>query len=127
MSESLSYKRRFRNVAPAVQQVASDLQKVMTTAEVKLWKAVRDRALDGIKIRRQYPVDRFVLDFYVPSSKLAIEIDGAAHLNQKERDLERTAFLASRGIRVIRFSNDDVIYNLQTVLEIIRIEAVNKK
>lgn len=78
-----------------------------TPAERVLWKEVRHGGLCGVPIRRQHPVDRFVLDFYCASRKLAIELDGEIHEAQQARDAERTLMLSARGIRVIRFCNEN--------------------
>ncbi|HEX8243011.1 MAG TPA: DUF559 domain-containing protein, partial [Longimicrobium sp.] len=67
-------------------------------------------------------VGRFVLDFYAPAHQLGIEVDGAVHDEQRERDAERTQLLAQRGIRIVRFRNDEVENSLPLVLERIRWE-----
>jgi len=83
------------------------LRNHMTPAERALWKMVQRSQLDGRKFRRQPSVGRFVLDFYCPSERLAVELDGADHytVNGIENDEERTAYLNSLKIRVIRFEN----------------------
>jgi very-short-patch-repair endonuclease len=98
----------------------------MTPQERRLWSALRNRLLAGIKVRRQFPIDRFVLDFYIPSCRLGIEIDGDVHAVNLERDHERTALLNAGNIRIIRFTNDDVENDLPSVLDIIRTAAISK-
>ena len=94
----------------------------MTPAERRLWAELRGGALDGVPVRRQHTVGRFVLDFYAPAHHLAIEVDGDIHDSQQERDAARTEALAERGIRVIRFRNEEVLGNIGAVLDRIRWE-----
>jgi very-short-patch-repair endonuclease len=88
-----------------------------TDAEEVLWQMLRDRQLRGIKFRKQTPMGRFILDFYCPAAKLVIELDGAVHDQQQERDAARTAELEMRGFRVIRFRNEEVFQALPSDLE----------
>jgi putative DNA methylase len=99
-------------------QAARDLRKTMTDAEQLLWQCLRGKQLDGFKFRRQHPIDRFVLDFYCPAARLAVELDGSQHNTEQGRaaDAERTAWLNARGIRVLRFWNSEVFSNLEGVL-----------
>lgn len=93
----------------------------MTEAERVLWQAIRKKNLN-CRFRRQYSVKGFVLDFYSPQVKLAIEVDGAIHLNEDQRiyDADRERLLANLGIRFIRFSNDDVFLRLEKVIKDIK-------
>ena len=93
----------------------------MTDAERKLWSALRDRQIDGLKFRRQHPIGPYVLDFLCEERLLAVELDGGQHT--AEKDAARTAWLADHGVRVIRFWNNDVLTNLPGVVEMIRQEA----
>ena len=88
-----------------------------TAAEATLWRAVRNRNL-GYKFRRQHPIDRFIIDFYCAQAKLCIEIDGDTHqeADQQEYDAARTECLEILGYKVIRFTNDDVRYNINAVV-----------
>jgi very-short-patch-repair endonuclease len=94
----------------------------MTGAELVLWEELRKGRLD-LHFRKQHPINRFVLDFFCAKLKLCIEVDGAVHADQRERDEERTAHLAARGITVLRFTNDEVFGDMDRVLERIRAEA----
>lgn len=107
---------------PQVLQAARAMRKESTPAERVLWNELRDHRLCDVPIRRQHPVDRFVLDFYCPSRKLAIEVDGEIHEHQREHDEERTNALQMRGIRVTRFRNEDVLGRLDQVLQTLRSE-----
>lgn len=93
----------------------------MTPAERELWKHVRNRQLAGIHFCRQDPVECFVIDFVCARAKLAVEIDGDTHATQEEYDAERTRWLNEhKGYRVIRFSNQDVLHNIEGVMVVIR-------
>ena len=85
-----------------------------------LWEVLRERQLGGVKFRRQHVIERFVLDFYSTAHKLAIEVDGEIHDHQQEQDAARTAHLETRGIRVLRFRNEEVLRDLPSVLSSIR-------
>ena len=93
-----------------------------TSAEATLWKSLQKRQLDGRKFRRQFSVENYILDFYCPSEKLAIELDGAHHYTSAgiKLDEERDAFLNSLGITVLRFENIEVFRALESVLEAIK-------
>lgn len=97
-----------------------ELRKKQTDAEQKLWSILRDRRLSGIKFRRQFSIDSFILDFYAPEHKLAIEADGGQHYeNGLGIDSARDEMLANQGIRTLRFSNKDILLNIEGVCEII--------
>ncbi|MDJ0733485.1 MAG: endonuclease domain-containing protein [Nostocaceae cyanobacterium] len=95
------------------------LRQNITKAEKILWGKIKNRQIENCKFRRQYSVDKFVIDFYSPELKLAIEIDGDSHFEDgaAEYDTERQVFIESAGIRFIRFTNEDVYMNLSGVLE----------
>jgi very-short-patch-repair endonuclease len=79
----------------------------MTVSEQRLWNWLRNRTFGGFKFRRQAPVGRYVLDFYCPALRLAIEVDGQHHETQgmAEYDGERSRYLQSQGIEVVRIAN----------------------
>jgi very-short-patch-repair endonuclease len=95
---------------------ARQLRRSMTDAERKLWKALRDRQLDGIKFRRQHPLGPYVLDFFSEAHQLVVEVDGGQHADESNRDAARTAWLNAHGCRVLRFWNNEVLSNLPGVL-----------
>ncbi len=103
------------------------LRRTAPEAERKLWQALRTGGL-GTKFRRQYSVDAFVLDFYAPQSKLAVEVDGDSHFTPEAMayDAERTRHLASFGIEVLRVTNAEVRNNLDGVLSAIA-EAARRR
>jgi very-short-patch-repair endonuclease len=82
----------------------------------EVWAALRKEQVGGLHFRRQHAVDRFVLDFYCPALKLCIEVDGEIHVDQVERDEARSEVLATRGIRVVRFTNEQALKDLPAVL-----------
>jgi very-short-patch-repair endonuclease len=96
------------------------LRKNATDAEHRLWSRLRGQQL-GVKFRRQYSVDVYVLDFYAPGAKLAIEVDGASHFTPagEDHDRARTEHLSRFGIKVVRVTNVDVLENLDGVVEAI--------
>lgn len=100
---------------------ARALRQSMTDAEQLLWHCLRHKQLGGFRFRKQHPFERFVLDFYCCEVKLAIELDGGQHNepDAKARDRERTALLATHGIKVLRFWNNEVISNIEGVLQTI--------
>jgi len=99
-------------------RAAAILRKNMTLAELILWKRLKDRKMFNTKFRKQHPVYIFIVDFYCHEYKLVIEVDGDVHNNEKssEYDLGRTAELIKFGIRVIRFTNEEMIYNIDSVV-----------
>ena len=94
------------------------LRKKATEPEQILWRHLRNRNFAGYKFRRQRPFDDYVLDFYCPSAKLAIELDGGGHNYRagQIRDRTRSEFLARHGVTVLRFWNHQVRQELDSVL-----------
>jgi len=90
----------------------------MTEAEEILWKHLRNNKLNGLKFRRQHPLDIFIADFYCHQRKLIIELDGDIHdtLEQKEYDDGRTFELEEKGFTILRFRNEEVINDIENVL-----------
>jgi very-short-patch-repair endonuclease len=100
---------------------ARSLRRELTKAERIIWYGIRAHRLYGASFRRQTPIGPYIVDFVSHSRKLVIEIDGAQHyeLEQMTRDERRHGFLTSRGYRVLRFNNNDVISNSEGVLTLI--------
>lgn len=90
----------------------------MTPAEAKLWTRLSRKQLEGRKFRRQHSIDGYILDFYCPSERLAVELDGETHNSDMaaKYDHERTLFLGAYGIRVIRFENHTIFDHPDWVL-----------
>ncbi len=94
----------------------------MTVPEVVLWSRLQRSQLRGLKFRRQYGVGPYIVDFYCPRCRLAIEIDGDSHFESAEaedRDRARTAFIEGLGITILRFTNHQVGTELEGVLAVI--------
>lgn len=94
-----------------------NLRQQLTPAEARLWSYLQSSQL-GKKFRRQHSIGYYILDFYCPKKKLAIELDGSPHDTEEgyKNDQERTCYLENKGIKVIRFENKEVINNLEGVL-----------
>ena len=110
------------NNLPEFQTFRTELRKQLTPAEATFWKIVKNSNLDGRKFRRQHSVGKYVLDFYCPSEKLGIELDGEGHYDglQEIKDAERKTFLRYFGIKVVRFENRMVFEEPVWVIERIR-------
>ncbi len=102
--------------------MARKLRKEPTPAERKLWAYLRGNKLHGVNFRRQHAIGRYIPDFCSAKDKLIIELDGSQHLEQEEYDDERTKYLESQGYRVIRFWNNQVLNDIETVVRAITIE-----
>ncbi|SEN49404.1 Very-short-patch-repair endonuclease [Pseudomonas sp. ok272] len=104
---------------PQQRQFARQLRANQTDCELILWQRLRARQLANLKFRRQFPCPPYVLDFYCPERRLAIELDGGQHYEAAayHHDQRRTHFLRQQGIEVLRFSNLQVLEQLNDVLE----------
>lgn len=95
----------------------------MTPAERAFAKATRGKKL-GFRIRRQTPIGPYFADFLAAKARVVIELDGGYHFNRETYDRRRTRFMESRGFRVLRFTNDEVLTNLESVLEAVMRYAI---
>ena len=121
----MTYKRSPSDIhnLPNLRTFRTKLRSSLTPAEAAFWKIVQDSKLDGRKFRRQHSVGGYILDFYCPSEKLAVELDGEVHFHDaaREYDYERKLFLQHFGIKVIRFENKQVFEDVEFVLYLIRL------
>ncbi len=101
-----------KNFARAMRTSATD-------AESLMWRLLRNRQIAGAKFRRQHAIGRYILDFYCDELRIAIELDGGQHADQVGYDTQRTAWLAERGIRVLRFWNNDVLNNTEGIFDVV--------
>ncbi|MBE9199612.1 MULTISPECIES: DUF559 domain-containing protein [unclassified Nodularia (in: cyanobacteria)] len=117
---SRNLKNRIRGTIPEIEENARKLRQNLTQAEARLWSALRNKQLNGLRFRCQHPVGNFILDFYCPACKLVVEVDGEIHASRAEYDQSRTAKLGEYGYQVLRFSNEEVMHDLPKVLDKIR-------
>ncbi|WP_071590839.1 endonuclease domain-containing protein [Synechococcus sp. PCC 7336] len=108
---------RIRGNSPEIIQAARELRQRLTPAEVRLWNALKNRQINGLRFRCQHPVQGFIVDFYCPACRLVIEVDGSVHDSRGEYDTARTEKLETFGYRVLRFGNEEVMENLDKVVE----------
>jgi len=106
---------------------ARQLRKNMTEAERRLWYHLKLRQSDGKKFRKQAPIGIYIVDFVCFEAKLIIELDGGQHAARIEEDEVRTAWLESRGFRVLRFWNFHVFEDIEMVLETIWIALQQRR
>ena len=106
---------------------ARSLRKNMTEAETALWQKIRRKQIEGYQFYRQKAVGPFIVDFYCPSGRLIIEIDGGQHFTKGgiKEDEARDRYLGGLGFAVMRFSNREVLTNMTGVLEVIQRHLVN--
>jgi very-short-patch-repair endonuclease len=114
---SVEYPMYF-GATPDVFKKAKELRKYGTAAENILWSRLNRNQILGLQIRRQHPIERFIADFYFAKIRLVIEVDGSIHElpENKDYDIGRSEILNDFGITVIRFSNAQVINNLDQVI-----------
>jgi very-short-patch-repair endonuclease len=103
---------------PLLKQRRKELRHKQTEAEKAFWRQVQNRRFYGMKFYRQYSAGPYILDFYCPQMKLAVELDGGQHACDENRqyDAARTEYLQALGIEIIRFWNDEVLSNTEGVL-----------
>ena len=106
--------------------LARRLRRNATAAERRLWQGLRRKEVAGFRFRRQVPLGGFVADFASFDARLIIEVDGATHSTDDElaRDAARTAALAAQGFALLRFTNAEVLHNLDGALETIRLKLI---
>ena len=102
-----------------LKQLSRELRENMTDAERKLWAKIRMKQLKGYQFYRQKPIGDYIVDFYCPRAKLVVEIDGSQHLVGEtiQYDRIRDDCLSSLGLRVVRFTNTEVLINIKGVVE----------
>jgi very-short-patch-repair endonuclease len=111
-----------QHVSPAFREVlrnrAREMRKKMPPAEAKLWSRIRGDQLAGLRFRRQHPIGPFIADFFCPRKNLVVELDGDSHFepDQERFDRDRTAYIVELGLRELRFTNLDVLENIEGVV-----------
>ncbi len=96
---------------------AKHLRTHQTDAENELWQKLRNRKVLGLKFRRQYVIDPYIVDFVCIEQKLIIELDGGQHISQQVYDNRRSEYLNSLGFKVLRFWDHDVLLEIESVLD----------
>lgn len=99
--------------------LARQMRHEPTPAEKQLWQKLRNKQILGFKFRRQHSIDRFIVDFYCGEVGLVVEVDGAIHDYTQEEDKLRQDFLESLGLRVLRFTNTEILTSMDGVLQVI--------
>jgi very-short-patch-repair endonuclease len=106
---------------PALKQVARTLRTNTTDSEQRLWSRLRRKQILGVQFYRQKPLGNYVVDFYAPSAQLVVEIDGGQHFDpqQRQHDQHRTEDLERQDLQVLRFTNLEVLQEIEAVVETI--------
>ncbi len=99
---------------------ARELRNNSTDAERILWRYLKNSQIEGVKFRRQQPIEAYIVDFVSFDKRIVIELDGGQHAENEEYDKQRDACLYANGFVVLRFWNNEVIENIEGVLEVIR-------
>ncbi|WP_251795793.1 MULTISPECIES: endonuclease domain-containing protein [unclassified Arenibacter] len=101
---------------------AQHLREQMTETEIILWNRLKDNKEEGYKFRRQHPIHKFIVDFYCHQAKLIIEIDGKYHESdhQKQYDLDRSKILTFQGLKILRFTNEEIMNDIENVIKKIK-------
>jgi very-short-patch-repair endonuclease len=100
---------------PNLKQFARDMRKDPTEAERKFWKEIASNDKLGFRFLRQKPIDNYIADFYCHKLKLVVEIDGDSHSETPEYDEIRTQVMNIHGLKVVRFTNDQILYNIEGI------------
>jgi very-short-patch-repair endonuclease len=102
----------------SLKQIAGNLRRNMTDAEMLLWSELRNKQLKGLQFYRQKIIGNYIADFYCPKSKLVIEVDGGQHygIEGREKDKKRDVYMMRAGVTVLRFSDREVLGQLDAVL-----------
>lgn len=113
---------------PSRKEFRHELRRKATRTEYYFWNFIRRSQVEGLKFRRQFGVGPFIIDFYCPTLRLAVELDGETHESSEAQqyDKARTAFLETLHIKVIRFQNGDVLENIEYVLHGLR-QCIKKR
>ena len=105
---------------------ARRLRTQMIDSERALWERLRRKQVQAVQFYRQKPIGNYIVDFYAPKAKIVVEVDGSQHMESEQaaRDLRRDAFLASQGLRVLRFDDLQVLKEIEGVVEVI-VQAIS--
>jgi very-short-patch-repair endonuclease len=112
-------------MTPRLTKLAKDLRKNATQAEALLWSKLRARQMEGLKFRRQQPIENFIVDFVSFEKRIVIELDGGQHAEDNGKDKKRDIYLKDKGFTVLRFWNSEVFESLEGILETIRQKCID--
>jgi very-short-patch-repair endonuclease len=114
---------------PALKDRRRDLRRNQTDAERAFWAKVRNKQFYGLKFFRQYSFGLYILDFYCPEQKLAVELDGGQHNlpEGREYDVARTNYLIDHGVEVVRFWNNEVLGQMDNVLACLELRIAGQQ
>ena len=113
-------KNMYYGATPQTLKKAKLLRSKMTQSESILWERLKGKQVNGLRFRRQHPINIYIVDFYCHSQKLIIEVDGEIHKTQIEYDNERTKDLEMYGLKVIRFQNSQINNEIEKVISSIK-------
>ena len=102
-----------------LKQRSRDLRKNFTDAEQKLWQKLRNKQIDGNKFRRQFVLGNYIVDFICLDKRLIVEVDGGQHMDNVDYDSQRDEWLKNQNFKVLRFWNNQVLNEIDSVLEVI--------
>ena len=122
MKKQIIERTMFYGAKPNIFEKAKALRNNMTAGEQKLWDELKVNKIKGYRFKAQHPISKYIADFYCHKAKLVIEIDGNIHDNEdiKERDEGRTFEIENFGLKVIRFTNNHVLNNIEEVINEIK-------
>ena len=102
-----------------IKQYSRQLRKDMTEAEKLVWAKIRGKQLKDVQFYRQKPLGNFIVDFYCAKANLVIELDGGQHFTEKgeAKDIKRDDYLKQLGLKVLRFSDNEVFENIEGIIE----------
>lgn len=103
---------------------AKRLRRNSTQVEALLWSRLRARQMEGMKFRRQQPIENFIVDFVNFEKRIVIELDGGQHSKNKDKDNERDRLLTENGFTILRFWDNEVFENIEGILEVIRQKCI---
>ena len=121
----MQYQDYFKNT-PSFATRRSKLRRNQTKSEEVLWKELQSKKL-GLKFRRQFQIQQYIVDFYCHSLKLIIELDGPIHQYQTDYDKQRQNFLVHQGYHVVRYLNDEVLFDREAVMMQVTRELEKRK
>ena len=119
---------RLQRLSDGKLRQARALRANMTEAETILWERLRRKGILNVKFRRQQVIEGFIVDFYCESVKLVIEVDGSVHdtENQKVIDEHRRKVFQARGLKELRFANQTIVTDMETVIQMIKMTIEGK-